>query len=516
MKDHLPTKALIYCRVSDPKQTTRGSGLESQETRCRQYAQYRGYDVIKVFRDSMSGALSERNQLTEMLAYLKRQKEPHAVIVDDISRLARSVEAHIKLRLEIKTAGGKLESPSIEFGEDSDSVLVENMLASVSQHQRQKNAEQTRNRMKARVMNGYWPFNPPVGYRYDRVKGHSGKILVRDEPVASVVQEALEGFAHGRFATQSEVQRFLQNEAAFPKDNSGLVRFQRVTNMLNKVIYCGYLTVPEWNISMLEGKHEALISMETHRRIQGRLEDKAKVPARKDISNDFPLRGFVACGCCGKAMTACWAQGRKAKHPYYMCFGKGCPEYRKSIKRADIEGQFERLLMSMKPSQTLLRVALIMFREIWDDLRDRQEETARVLEKDLVGIDAQVGQFLDRIVETSNPAIVSAYEKRIGDLESQKLLVQEKINQCGRTLPDFDQTFRTGMTLLAKPYEYWASGDMADKVNVLRLCFADNLIYDRNSGFRTARTALPFLVMDDLEGGQYEMAHPRRFELLTF
>lgn len=33
---------------------------------------------------------------------------------------------------------GKLESPSIEFGEDSDSILVENLLASVSQHRRQK------------------------------------------------------------------------------------------------------------------------------------------------------------------------------------------------------------------------------------------------------------------------------------------------------------------------------------------------------------------------------------------
>jgi hypothetical protein len=48
-----------------------------------------------------------------------------------------------------------LKSPTIEFGEDSDSILVENLLASVSQHQRQKNSEQTVNRMRARTMNGY-------------------------------------------------------------------------------------------------------------------------------------------------------------------------------------------------------------------------------------------------------------------------------------------------------------------------------------------------------------------------
>ena len=48
----------------------------------------------------------------------------------------------------------------------------ENLLASVSQHQRQKNGEQTINRMRARTQNGYWVFQAPVGYRYDRTGGH--------------------------------------------------------------------------------------------------------------------------------------------------------------------------------------------------------------------------------------------------------------------------------------------------------------------------------------------------------
>ena len=75
-----------------------------------------------------------------------------------MSRLARGLDAHLELRRAISAAGGVLESPSIEFGEDPDSILVENLLASVSQHQRQKNGEQTKNRMKARVQNGLLGF----------------------------------------------------------------------------------------------------------------------------------------------------------------------------------------------------------------------------------------------------------------------------------------------------------------------------------------------------------------------
>jgi len=65
-------------------------------------------------------------------------------------------------------------------------------------NQRQKNSEQTKNRMRARLQNGYWVFQAPVGYRYERTSGH-GKMLVRDEPLASIIQEALEGYASGRF-----------------------------------------------------------------------------------------------------------------------------------------------------------------------------------------------------------------------------------------------------------------------------------------------------------------------------
>jgi len=42
-------KAIIYCRVSSTKQTTEGTGLQSQELRCRRYADDKGYDVGRVW-----------------------------------------------------------------------------------------------------------------------------------------------------------------------------------------------------------------------------------------------------------------------------------------------------------------------------------------------------------------------------------------------------------------------------------------------------------------------------------
>lgn len=287
-----------------------------------------------------------------MLAYLKKRgkRHPYSVIIDDISRIARDIEAHLQLRRAIAGAGASLESPSIEFGEDSDSILVENLLASVSQHQRQKNAEQTKNRMRARVQNGYCVQRvPPPGYRYEKREGQ-GKVLVRDEPLASIIQEALEGYANGRFASQAEVTRFFQSFSAFPKTRHGTVTNETTSRVLNRVLYSGYIEAPAWGVSLRPGRHEGLVSLATFERIQVRMKEGAKAPARTDISADFPLRGFVHCADCERPMTSCWSKSKTGKkHPYYMCFTKGCESYRKSIPAPGWKGSLQNCSLAYGP-----------------------------------------------------------------------------------------------------------------------------------------------------------------------
>lgn len=308
------TKAVIYARVSGAKQVREGDGLASQETRCREYCTYKDYDVIEVFTDDMSGKFERRPALDRMLAFLRlHPKGSHAVIIDDISRFARNVQAHIKLRETLADAGGVLESPSIEFGEDSDSRLVEHMLASVAQHQREKNAEQTSNRMKGRMMNGYCVFSAPIGYAYKKTGSH-GKLLTRMEPLASIIQEGLEGYASGRISTQAELKRFFEAQADFPKDlPNGQIRQQRISEMLRRVVYAGYIEHEPWGISRRKGHHTPIISLETYQRIQNRKNKRSIAPKRKDISEDFPLRGAVACASCGTAMTSCWSRSATGK-----------------------------------------------------------------------------------------------------------------------------------------------------------------------------------------------------------
>jgi site-specific DNA recombinase len=336
------SKAVIYCRVSSTKQVSQGDGLRSQETRCREYASYRGYEVVEVFRDDASGGSIDRPAMKEMLRYFRKHRaDGYVCLIDAIDRFSRDIRGHWDLRDLLREAGGKLESPSIEFGEDADSILHENLMASVSQHQRQKNAEQTKNRMRARAMSGYHVAKAPIGYRMERKPGH-GKLLVRDEPFASIIADAMEGYATGRFETIVEVKRFLESQPVWPKDKNGEVHQERINELFARPIYAAHITHEQWGLHLVPAKHEPLVSLETWLAVQNRHSGMAKAPVRKDFREDLPLRGFVTCGECGEPLTACWSKGRNSSYPYYLCDTRTCSMKRKSIRKEVIEGDFEK------------------------------------------------------------------------------------------------------------------------------------------------------------------------------
>ena len=256
-------------------------------------------------------------------------------------------------------------------GEEPHDVLIENVMASVSQYQREHNAIQVVNRMKARELSGLSTRSQaPHGYKQIQHPKY-GKFFVKDEPLATLIQEALEGFASGRFATKKEFQQYLQTIPEFPKGKTGKVTYDQVKRLLTNVFYAGYLKNEKWEIPLTEAKHEAIITYDTYQKNQHRLKGVEVVRTRKDTAADFPLRGSVQCDCCGDALTSSWSKSQNGKHhPYYHCKNKSCVMYGKSIKRSVIESEFKELLGAISPSPKMLELT----KAIIKDLNKAQED----------------------------------------------------------------------------------------------------------------------------------------------
>jgi len=95
--------AAIYVRVSTNEQDT-----EMQETELLEYCEKRGWSHV-VYRDTASGAKSDRQALTAMLNDMRRRKID-VIVVWKLDRLARSLKQLLTIGEECRSLGVDLVS----------------------------------------------------------------------------------------------------------------------------------------------------------------------------------------------------------------------------------------------------------------------------------------------------------------------------------------------------------------------------------------------------------------------
>jgi site-specific DNA recombinase len=450
-----------------------------------------------------------RPAMASLLGYL--DKEPatnYVVIFDDLKRLARDTVFHLKLRREFDARGAKVECPNFTFEETPEGQFIETILASHNELERKQNQRQVVQKHKARLEKGYWAFCSPVGYRMTKHPIH-GQILTRFEPEASVIKEALEGFANDRFGNQVEVHKFLHSKGL---KSSNL---DSVKKLLTRVVYTGYIEYEPWGVSRRIGHHEPLIDLATFERNQDKLNGKIRVHSRKDNRTDFPLRGFVLCSECLGPMTASWTTGRNGKHPYYHCKTKGCVLRGKSIKRKELEDEFEAKLRSIKPKEKTLNLTKEILLDIWNKRIGEVDDLKRNHENNLDEVRAKIRTLLDRLSKTDNEGLIRTYEKELEKLSNEEQILESQVQVMRSRSPDFGTALDITFDFLKNPYVYWRKDDLKSKHLVLKLVFADKLTYKRGVGLGTANLSLPLRVFELSELRDSSMVDPTGIEPVT-
>ncbi|WP_422802520.1 recombinase family protein [Sulfitobacter pontiacus] len=500
--------AAIYARVSTLKQVKEGNGLSSQIAICNEHCKNNGFDAVEIFQDDTTGGSGDRKGLSNLKHWLACNKAKNVVVVfDALSRLARDVRIYHEIKDAAIKAGARFSCPTFRFEDSPEGELSENIQISVDQFQRQQNAKQTKSRTKGRLINGYWCMNAPFGYRSDG----KGKVMVPHETFAPIAKAALEGYASGHFQTHGEVRAFIENHPDFRASRKNpRVGNNFVKDLLSRSIYAGYYDYAPWGVPVTKGKHHPLITMQTHKKIQDRLNQRTTAPFRKDIALDFPLRGFIVCADCGSPLTSYWATNRKkVRYPYYECHKKGCLSHRKAIPREKLELAFEERLGQLQPSADIVVAARAMLKDMWDMRRAHLAERRKSLKVDAKRIDAEIEGFLDRIVETENTSIVSAYEKRVTHLQCQLAILEEEAANLDIKQPAFEDLFEHTIEILSTPCDIWKKGDFRRKRMVLKSVFAERLPYSRSEGLRTAKTTFAFKALSTPKGEE-EILVPRR------
>lgn len=155
-----------------------------------------------------------------------------------------------------------------------------------------------------------------------------------------------------------------------------------------------YICPENYGLNWLKGQHEPLISVALFEKVQKRREEASYAPARKNIGDDFALRGFVNCCDCSTPLRSSWPKGKYKRYAYYLCQTKGCASYGKSIPRDKLEGEVGDLIRTLEPSQQLFDVAKLMFKNAWAARAAQVEESASALKRQIAQADKQIETLL--------------------------------------------------------------------------------------------------------------------------
>lgn len=186
MNRNTTTRAVAYLRVSTAQQADHGVSLAAQRAKVEAYASLYDLDLVAVIEDAGASAKTlARDGLQQALGMLA-SGEADALLVVKLDRLTRSVR---DLDTLISKHFGRQDGPALlSVGEQIDTRsaagrLVLNVLASVSQWEREAIGERTRTALAHKAARGERVGQVPFGWAV----APDGVQLVESAPEQAVI-----------------------------------------------------------------------------------------------------------------------------------------------------------------------------------------------------------------------------------------------------------------------------------------------------------------------------------------
>jgi len=483
-------EGLVYVRVSSKRQEVEGHGRESQESRCKQELSALGVTYRKTFPDTYSGGgdFMKRPAMKELISFVDAHPyKKFVVIFDDLKRFARDTEFHLKLRTALKVRDVLPQCLNYKFDDSPEGMFVETVLAAGNELERHQNRRQVVQKMKARLEAGYWAFGVKRGYRMLKDPIH-GKLAVHNGKEAKAIKYALEGFSTAIFVRRIDACKYLI-EKGFWKGKYPEKYTDEFTAMLKDCFYLGDIEYQPWEVSRRKGHHEALISEDTFEKNLRRLKNEMSgKKIRKDMSEDFMLRGLIVCVHCTGHLTGASttkSKGANKKYPYYFCQNRKCPLYRKSLSRDEVEKKFAMLLKEQKMKRNVNVLVKNVFDRVWKQEISSMVDRDLSLKQEQAVLEEKSKKLTDLIISSTDDQLIQAYKSQL----KQTLTEIDALSGQFTEGIDYSVPYRTALNksigLLSNPYSVWEKLPLVEKQKLFYFIFMEKLPYDKNEGYRT-------------------------------
>ena len=300
-----------YIRVSSDDQLEYSP--DSQLKVIREYARREGYlipDDLVFQDDGISGKSADRRPAFRlMIATAKEDKHAfESIFVWKYSRFARNQEEAIMYKNLLKKNGVDVRSISEPSSDSPFASLIERIIEWMDEYYLINLSGEVRRGMKEKATRGEALGRAPFGYRVEN------KMYVPDEN-ADIVKYIFKRYASGigymalthelveqgvktakgRVPSCAMVEYILHNPAYIGKirwSEEGRLQHRHPASEID----------PE-NVVYVDGKHEALIDIETWNIVQEKLQERhIETKYRRRGGHIYMLKGVIRCGSCGATL----------------------------------------------------------------------------------------------------------------------------------------------------------------------------------------------------------------------
>ncbi len=429
-------KAVIYARVSSKEQEETGYSLEAQEKLLKDYAEQKGFELVKIYKVTESASGKQiRKMFIEMIQYVTN-KNINVILCEKIDRLTRNLkDAATASDWILEGASREIHFVKENFVVSKNTRAHENfvwdMKVAMARFYTNNLSEEVKKGQKEKTAQGWLPTKPPLGYKTIGEKGH--KIHVIDENVAPRIREMFTLYATGNYSTVSLGEKMY--ESGFRSRGGGRVVKSKIHALLSDPFYYGKFI---WKDKEYEGKQEPIISRDLFEQVKAKL---TRSSAPYHVKHIKELRGKVFCGSCKKTVTWELQKGQW----YGGC--KQCKAQlaidRKYIRQEDVESHLMAQISSVAPKNE--RIMGILNKA----LKESHGKEIELHEAQVNGINASLQRIQQRLkimYEDKLDGRISTefYDQRVESFGQEREILTESLRKLNS---DNTEYYKVGVAI---------------------------------------------------------------------
>lgn len=472
-------KVITYCRVSSDEQA-QGYSLRNQKAILQAYCSVKNYAILHEFEENYSAKnFEDRPEFNRLLRYVKTNKrEIDILLINRWDRFSRNLEAALKIIRLFKQMGIDVNASEQPLDlSQSDSLLMLAVYLVIPEVENLKNSQRTTSGMRRGSLEGAWMGASPVGYLYHRTP--DGKATLKpNEKIAPIIRKVFKEYATGIYSSE-EIRKKYYSQGLKVSKNSLL-------NILKNPAYCGKVVVKEFQKEpqmIISGLHEAIIDEKTFAKVQNIFLGKRVKPVleHKEIDEILPLRGFLRCPSCSRALTGSGSLGgKKIRHFYYHCN----PPCKIRFKSPDVHNVLYSLLKEFVINDDAKEVyKKVLDKTFKTEAGDREAELKsikREINKLQTRLDSIEEKFFDDQIDGKT------YNASKRKTEVQMANLKAELESISAMEKDFDSHLKKGISFLQKVDVLYKNAPAPIKKKILASLFPEKLLFE-TTHFKTSQ-----------------------------